>query len=139
MINKRTITLDYLKFHLFRMARIWRHGQKLPVFIYRFLASGTIEEHIYQRQSFKKQLSDSVIEQQTDSESECLKFSVEELKRIMVYRPDVDSLTHDKICSSKACDVKEHLCRPFDARLEDHDIALGEVSKRVTSISFVLA
>ena len=123
------------------MARIWRHGQKLPVFIYRFFASGTIEEHIYQRQGFKKQLSDSVMDQSGDNFTEN-KFNTEELRKIMGYHPQCDSHTHDMICSSKAgCGVKEHLCRPFGTKLEDQfdDVALSAVVKRVESISFVLA
>ena len=36
------------------MARVWRDGQKKPVFIYRLLTTGTIEEKIFQRQTHKK-------------------------------------------------------------------------------------
>lgn len=32
------------------MARVWRDGQKLPVTIYRLLATATIDEKIFQRQ-----------------------------------------------------------------------------------------
>merc|ERR1712176_1090960 len=38
------------------MARVWRDGQKKPVFIYRLLTTGTIEEKIFQRQTHKKSL-----------------------------------------------------------------------------------
>lgn len=38
------------------MARIWRDGQSKPVFVYRLLATGTIEEKIFQRQLFKGEL-----------------------------------------------------------------------------------
>ena len=41
-------------------ARVWRDGQKLPVFIYRLLSTGTIEEKIYQRQLVKGELSVAV-------------------------------------------------------------------------------
>ena len=38
------------------MARVWRDGQKKECFVYRFLAVGTIEEKIFQRQTHKKVL-----------------------------------------------------------------------------------
>ncbi|CAK8680728.1 unnamed protein product [Clavelina lepadiformis] len=48
------------------MARIWRDGQKKPCFIYRLLATGTIEEKIFQRQAHKKALSSCVVDQEED-------------------------------------------------------------------------
>lgn len=43
------------------MARIHRDGQKRPVFIYRLLTSGTIDEKIFQRAITKMGLSESLI------------------------------------------------------------------------------
>ncbi|CAN8074925.1 unnamed protein product [Agarophyton chilense] len=42
------------------MARVWRDGQKRPVFVYRLLCTGTIEEKIFQRQLFKGELQSAV-------------------------------------------------------------------------------
>lgn len=42
------------------MARVWRDGQKKPVFVYRLLCTGTIEEKIFQRQLFKGELKCAV-------------------------------------------------------------------------------
>ncbi len=43
------------------MARIHRDGQKRPVFIYRLLTCGTIDEKIFQRAVTKMGLSESLI------------------------------------------------------------------------------
>ncbi|KAG9010829.1 helicase [Tulasnella sp. JGI-2019a] len=43
------------------MARIHRDGQKKPVFIYRLVTAGTIDEKIFQRQVTKTGLSDSLM------------------------------------------------------------------------------
>ncbi|KAG8843774.1 helicase [Tulasnella sp. 330] len=50
------------------MARIHRDGQKRPVFIYRLVTAGTIDEKIFQRQVTKTGLSDSLMGS-TSSES----------------------------------------------------------------------
>ena len=50
------------------MARVWRDGQKKPCFIYRLLATGTIEEKIFQRQAHKKALSSCVVDNEEDVE-----------------------------------------------------------------------
>lgn len=44
------------------MARVHRDGQKRPVFIYRLLTSGTMDEKIYQRQITKQGLADTFME-----------------------------------------------------------------------------
>ncbi len=44
------------------MARVWRDGQRKPVYIYRFLCAGTIEEKMYQRQILKEEVSQAVVD-----------------------------------------------------------------------------
>ena len=61
------------------MGRIYRDGQTRPVFIYRFLCSGTVEEKILQRQISKTHLFDRVID---DIRGRAAKFSPEELKAL---------------------------------------------------------
>jgi DNA repair and recombination RAD54-like protein len=44
------------------LARVWREGQRKDCFVYRFIATGTIEEKIFQRQSHKQSLSSCVVD-----------------------------------------------------------------------------
>jgi hypothetical protein len=60
------------------MARIWREGQKRPVFIYRLVATGTLEEKIYQRQVVKTSLGTQVV----DEKDTAAEFSTKDLRAI---------------------------------------------------------
>ncbi|XP_040573865.1 DNA repair and recombination protein RAD54-like [Lepeophtheirus salmonis] len=75
------------------MARVWRDGQKKECFIYRFLAVGTIEEKIFQRQAHKKALSSCVVDQEENVEKH---FSVTDLKELFKLEVESPSDTHDK-------------------------------------------
>ena len=44
-------------------ARVWRDGQRNKVFVYRFLATGTLEYKVFQRQLSKKGLQTVVVEE----------------------------------------------------------------------------
>ncbi|XP_061390235.1 DNA repair and recombination protein RAD54-like [Musca vetustissima] len=75
------------------MARIWRDGQKKPCFIYRLVATGSIEEKILQRQTHKKSLSSTIID---NNESEEKHFTRDDLKDLFRYEPGILSDTHNK-------------------------------------------
>jgi len=50
------------------LARVWRDGQAKDCFVYRFIATGSIEEKIFQRQSHKQSLSSCVVDSAEDVE-----------------------------------------------------------------------
>ncbi|XP_022100237.1 DNA repair and recombination protein RAD54-like [Acanthaster planci] len=76
------------------MARVWRDGQKKECFIYRLLATGTIEEKIFQRQAHKKALSSCVVDNEEDVERH---FSLDQLRDLFPLNEATISDTHDKI------------------------------------------
>ncbi|ODV86944.1 hypothetical protein CANARDRAFT_6510 [[Candida] arabinofermentans NRRL YB-2248] len=83
------------------LARVWRDGQKKNCFIYRFIATGTIEEKIFQRQSAKMQLSSCVVDSNEDVER---LFSSDNLKQLFKFADNTMSETHDTY-NCKKCDA----------------------------------
>ncbi|XP_052859722.1 DNA repair and recombination protein RAD54B-like [Anopheles cruzii] len=65
------------------MSRVWRDGQRRPVFIYRLLTAFSIEERIFQRQISKTSLSGTVVDQKRNLNN--LQFSDEELKDLFTF------------------------------------------------------
>lgn len=80
------------------MARVWRDGQQKPCFVYRFLAAGTIEEKIFQRQAHKKALSSTVVD---NNEETARHFSAAELRDLFKLE-DTESDTHRRL-NCKRC------------------------------------
>ncbi|EDW57784.1 DNA repair and recombination protein RAD54-like [Drosophila virilis] len=76
------------------MARVWRDGQKKPCYIYRLVASGSIEEKILQRQTHKKSLSSSIIDNNDSAEKH---FTRDDLKDLFRFEANVLSDTHNKL------------------------------------------
>ncbi|TIB04151.1 hypothetical protein E3P94_00642 [Wallemia ichthyophaga] len=77
------------------MARIHRDGQTKPVFIYRFLTTGTIDEKIFQRQLTKIGLSNSLMGNTVEKKNDTDSFTVEELRALFRIDDDTACGTHD--------------------------------------------
>lgn len=92
------------------LARVWRDGQKKDCFVYRFIATGTIEEKIFQRQSHKQSLSSCVVDSAEDVERH---FTLDSLRELFQYKPDTTSDTHDSFkCKRCKPDGKQYLKAP---------------------------
>ncbi|KAL7581624.1 hypothetical protein ACA910_022177 [Epithemia clementina (nom. ined.)] len=73
-------------------ARCWRDGQKKRCFTYRFLATGTVEEKIFQRQLSKEGLQSVV-----DDKEQVNALSTKDLRNLFKLRVGTPSDTHDKL------------------------------------------
>ncbi|KAK8237051.1 DNA repair protein, SNF2 family [Phyllosticta capitalensis] len=92
------------------LARVWRDGQKKDCFVYRFIATGTIEEKIFQRQSHKQSLSSCVVDSAEDVERH---FSLDSLRELFQYRPNTNSDTHATFkCKRCKPDGRQHIKAP---------------------------
>ena len=92
------------------LARVWRDGQKKDCFVYRFIATGTIEEKIFQRQSHKQSLSSCVVDSAEDVERH---FTLDSLKELFMYQGKTTSDTHDTFkCKRCKPDGKQFLKAP---------------------------
>ncbi|KAK2734802.1 DNA-dependent ATPase protein rad54 [Myotisia sp. PD_48] len=92
------------------LARVWRDGQKKDCFVYRFIATGTIEEKIFQRQSHKQSLSSCVVDSAEDVERH---FSLDSLRELFQFKPNTTSDTHDTFkCKRCRPDGIQHIKAP---------------------------
>lgn len=78
-------------------------------FVYRFIATGTIEEKIFQRQASKQALSSCVVDEKQDAERH---FSLDELRRLFLFKENTLSETHDTFKCKRCKDGKQFMKAP---------------------------
>lgn len=110
------------------LARVWRDGQKKDCFVYRFIATGSIEEKIFQRQSHKQSLSSCVVDSAEDVERH---FSLESLRELFQFKPETRSDTHDTFkCKRCRPDGSQFIKAPAmlygDTSSWNHFVNIGE-------------
>ncbi|XP_061718363.1 transcriptional regulator ATRX homolog isoform X1 [Cydia pomonella] len=110
--------------------RVYRFGQKKPCYIYRFLAMGTMEEKIYERQVTKQAISKRVIdEQQIDRH-----YAANDLAELYKFEPvpveprPVPKLPKDRLFAEM---LKDHEKRIF--RFHEHDSLLENKEEETLS------
>ena len=91
------------------LARVWRDGQKKNCFVYRFIATGTLEEKIFQRQAHKQALSSCVVD---DNESVERHFSRDNLRQLFDYKEGTTSETHDTFKCKRCKNGKQSIKAP---------------------------
>ncbi|KAI5475319.1 hypothetical protein MNV49_001623 [Pseudohyphozyma bogoriensis] len=90
------------------LARVWRDGQKKDCFVYRFVATGTVEEKIFQRQSHKQNLSSCVVDSKEDIERH---YTGDNLRQLFQYK-DRACETHDLFKCKRCRDGRQVIKAP---------------------------
>ncbi|KAI9190170.1 DNA-dependent ATPase protein rad54 [Blastocladiella emersonii ATCC 22665] len=93
------------------LARVWRDGQKKTCWLYRFIATGTIEEKIFQRQCHKQMLSNCVVDEELEVERH---FSLDNLRMLFVYNGNTPSDTHDTFKCKRCVNGRQFKPPPRD-------------------------
>ncbi|KAF9939230.1 DNA-dependent ATPase protein rad54 [Modicella reniformis] len=92
------------------LARVWRDGQKKDCFVYRFIATGSIEEKIFQRQSHKQSLSSCVVDEDQDVERH---FSQENLRQLFLLNETTECCdTHEMFKCKRCVDGRQKMKAP---------------------------
>ncbi|KRY09809.1 DNA repair and recombination protein RAD54B [Trichinella patagoniensis] len=100
------------------MARIWRDGQRCVCHIYRLLTTGSIEENIFQRQIRKDDIG-LVVDGNDEMKKTKMKFSIDELKHLLVYQANTACATHDAMqCNCSGQKVLQQVDSEENANFE---------------------
>ena len=110
-----------------------RFGQKKPCYIYRFLAEGTLEEKIYNRQVTKLSLALRVIDEQQIGRH----YKDTDLAELYKFEPHIDekpliSLPRDRVLADVLSKCKKYIYNYFehDSLLENKVISLKIFNKK---------
>ncbi|KAI9500023.1 P-loop containing nucleoside triphosphate hydrolase protein [Coemansia spiralis] len=100
--------------------RIWRDGQKKTCYIYTFVTTGTVEEKIFQRQSYKTSLSTCVIDEQEHVERH---FSRDQMRQLFQakLRGQTISETHDQFKCRRCVRGRQAIRAPEPMDFADHN------------------
>ncbi|KAJ1772731.1 DNA-dependent ATPase protein rad54 [Coemansia sp. RSA 1843] len=100
--------------------RIWRDGQKKTCYIYTFVTTGTVEEKIFQRQSYKTSLSTCVIDEQEHVERH---FSRDQMRQLFhaKLRGQTMSETHDQFKCRRCVRGRQAIKAPEPMDFADHN------------------
>ena len=117
-------------------ARCWRDGQKKRCFTYRFLATGTVEEKIFQRQLSKEGLQSVV-----DDKEQVNIISSKDLRNLFKLRINSPSDTHDKLNCTRCKTIKENsepeAMAVLSLQLGQCRILLGELCAHEAAAKFL--
>ncbi|KAJ2864372.1 DNA-dependent ATPase protein rad54 [Coemansia erecta] len=100
--------------------RIWRDGQKKACYIYTFVTTGTVEEKIFQRQSYKTSLSTCVIDEQEHVERH---FSRDQMRQLFQAKLRGQTMceTHDQFKCRRCVRGHQAIRAPEPMDFADHN------------------
>lgn len=98
------------------MARVWRMGQRKPVFIYRLLSTGSIDEKIYQRQISKREIAKVVVDQKKKTKRH---FTPDDLRGLF---------TLNLTTTSDTADLMKDFSQDWGMQVEIQDAVLKEIA-----------
>jgi len=117
-------------------ARCWRDGQKKRCFTYRFMATGTVEEKIFQRQLSKEGLQSVV-----DDKEQVNELSTKDLRNLFKLRSGTPSDTHDKLkcerCKTIVDDAEAEAAKVLPKKLAACRELLEQLMSLEDSTSFL--
>uniref|UniRef100_A0AAR2JFC9 Helicase C-terminal domain-containing protein n=1 Tax=Pygocentrus nattereri TaxID=42514 RepID=A0AAR2JFC9_PYGNA len=111
--------------------RVYRFGQTKPVYVYRFLAQGTMEQKIYERQVAKQSLSSRVVDQQQIQRH----FTHSQLSELYRFQPDKHPKTSEKLCHlDKVLEVLLKQCWQSIVSFHEHNSLLDHRKEEELSV-----
>ncbi|XP_028838833.1 ATRX chromatin remodeler, like isoform X2 [Denticeps clupeoides] len=102
--------------------RVYRFGQVKPVFVYRFLAHGTMEQKIYERQVAKQSLSFRVLDHQQIQRH----FTQSQLSELYCFQPELQYIPTKSNVEHTDIVLEQLLqtCGQHIAKIHEHDSLL---------------